>query len=96
MRFGPLPPKPQVPATPDERAALTQMFESYVRLRELGWNDIMYCPKDGRVFDSISFASVGIHDCRYVGEWPKGRWEILDGDIWPTSIPPAMFREKVK
>jgi len=77
---------------PDEKAALAQMFEAYTRLKELGWNDAIYCPKDGTMFSSISAGSTGIHKCNYTGEWPKGSWWVYDGDIWPSR--PILWRSR--
>jgi hypothetical protein len=48
---------------PDEKAALFVMFEAYQRLKELGWNDAIYSPKDGSMFSSIEAGSTGIHKC---------------------------------
>lgn len=80
-------------AMPDEHACLKVMFAAWERLRELGWREIMYCPKDGTIFDSISAGSTGIHDCHYEGKWPNGRWWVFDGgDLWPAS--PIMWRAK--
>ena len=63
------------------------------RLRELGWSDAIYCPKDGTVFDAIEFGSTGVHACHYEGEWPNGHWWIADGgDLWPSR--PVMFRNR--
>jgi hypothetical protein len=79
---------------PDERAALEQMFEAWLRLKELGWREVIYSPKDGTVFDSISAGSTGIHDCHYEGEWPEGGWWTFDGgDLWPSR--PILFRLKL-
>lgn len=78
---------------PDEQACLHVMFSAWQRLSELGWREIMYCPKDGTVFDSISAGSTGIHDCYYQGKWPDGRWWVFDGgDLWPAD--PFMWRAK--
>jgi hypothetical protein len=78
---------------PDEKACLEAMFEAYDRLRELGWRDAIYCPKDGTVFLSISAGSTGIHECYYQGEWPKGSWWSYDaGDIWPAH--PILWKAK--
>jgi len=78
-------------AIPDERSALRAMMDGYVRLKEMGWNDIIYCPKDGSWFDSISAGSTGIHPCKYEGKWPNGSWWIADGgDIWPGR--PILWR----
>ena len=75
---------------PDEKAALAQMFEAWERLKELGWNDACYCPKDGSMFSAIEPGSTGIHECNYTGDWPKGHWWIYDGDVWPAR--PILWR----
>lgn len=78
---------------PTERDALIALNRAYTRLTELGFNDIIYCPKDGTMFDAIEPGSTGIHDCAYRGEWPDGEWDIYDGhDIWPSH--PILFRLK--
>jgi hypothetical protein len=69
---------------PDEESALRLMFEAYQRLKELGWKEIDYCPKDGSVFRSISAGSTGIHPAQYEGKWPDGHWWLHEaGDLWP-------------
>ncbi len=73
-----------------ERAALLKMFEGYQELKRLGWNDIIYCPKDGSHFDCLEVGSTGVHDGNYEGEWPDGHWWIYDGDMWPAR--PMLFR----
>lgn len=76
---------------PDERTAIKCMFSAWLRLKELGWKQAEYCPKDGSLFDVIEPGSTGIHRCRYQGEWPKGSWWIEgDGDLWPSR--PVLFR----
>jgi len=76
---------------PDERAAIRAMQDAYLRLKELGWNDVVYCPKDGSTFKAIELGSTGIFDCHYDGEWPKGSWWLRDGgDLWPSH--PSLFR----
>lgn len=76
---------------PDEKAALKVMHEAYIRLRELGWHEASYCPKDGSMFNAIEAGSTGIFRCNYLGEWPKGSWWIYDeGDIWPSR--PILFK----
>ena len=77
---------------PDEKAALKQMFEAHLRLKELGWNESIYCPKDGSVFSAIEAGSTGVHKCKYDGEWPTGSWWILDGDMWPSR--PILWRPR--
>lgn len=76
---------------PDDRAALLVMFRGFDRLRQLGWRDACYCPKDGSTFEVIEAGSTGIHRAHYEGEWPKGTWWIHeDGDLWPSR--PILFR----
>lgn len=82
---------------PDERAAIDAIFDAYQRLKELGWSDSVYCPKDGSLFDTISMGSTGIHACTYRGEWPDGYFMVQDGgDIYPTGLTgaPTMFRAR--
>lgn len=75
---------------PDEQAAIRQMHDAYIRLTELGWQNAIYCPKDGSHFKVIEAGSTGIHDANYTGEWPKGSWWVYDGDVWPSR--PVLFR----
>lgn len=82
-------------AMPDENTALLLLFEAQIRLKELGWKEIMYCPKDGSTFKVIEPMSTGIHDCLYLGEWPSGGfWTASAGDLWPSR--PIMFKPEVK
>ncbi len=74
---------------PDEQAALRLLMDAYIRLKEFGWNDAIYCPKDGRVFDAIEVGSTGIHPCVYIGEWPDGGWWI---DDCPSR--PVLYRQR--
>ena len=75
---------------PDEKAALRTLADAVERLKELGWRDAIYCPKDGSMFDAIEAGSTGIHRCYYAGEWPKGSWWVVDGDTWPSR--PILYR----
>ena len=76
---------------PDEAAALSQMLDAHQRLKELGWSEAIYCPKDGTIFDAIEAGSSGIHKCHYSGQWPDGSWWIHShGDLWPSR--PILFR----
>lgn len=76
---------------PTERDAINALFEAYLRLKELGWNDAIYCPKDGSTFQSISAGSTGIGNTCYQGEWPKGHWWTYEaGDMWPAH--PILFK----
>lgn len=73
-----------------EQAAIQRLFEAYQELKRLGWNDAIYCPKDGTHFESIEVGSTGIHDTNYQGKWPDGSWWIFDGDVWPAH--PCLFK----
>lgn len=69
---------------PDEQAALNVLFGAWLRLKELGWQEAEYCPKDGSEFKVIEAGSTGFHDCVYLGEWPTGGWWVHDGDTYPS------------
>lgn len=76
---------------PDEQSAIQAMFDAWLRLKELGWREAMYCPKDGSTFKVIEPGSTGIFDCTYRGEWTTGHFDIYDGgDIWPSH--PILFK----
>lgn len=76
---------------PTEQDAISAMTDAHHRLKSLGWNDAIYCPKDGTVFEVIEAGSSGIHECHYSGEWPKGTWWVHGaGDLWPSR--PILFR----
>lgn len=76
---------------PDERSAIRMISEAITRLKELGWRDASYCPKDGSEFDAIEPGSTGIHKCHYEGDWPSGRWWVIDEhDMYPSR--PILFR----
>ena len=86
--------KKRVRDMPTEQDAINAMFSAWLRLKELGWRDACYCPKDGSVFQVIEAGSTGIFDCHYEGEWPKGRWWIhADNDLCPSR--PVMFKLKM-
>ena len=76
---------------PDEQAALRMLCDAHTRLKELGWDDAIYCPKDGRLFEVIEAGSTGIFKCSYDGEWPNGHWWIHEhGDLSPSR--PVLYR----
>lgn len=78
---------------PDEKAAINALFEAWQRLKELGWREPSYCPKDGSSFKVIELGSTGIFDCYYQGEWPDGLYMVSDeSDVYPTSNGVAMFK----
>jgi len=72
---------------------LNRMFAAYQSLKHQGWQDIMYCPKDGTLFWSISAGSTGVHETYYDGVWPMGSWWVNDGgDTWPAR--PILWKPK--
>ena len=77
-------------AMPDEQSALQQLWDAQYRLKDFGWQDPVYAPKDGSPLDIIELGSTGIHRGYYEGEWPTGRWWIVDDDLSPTR--PALAR----
>lgn len=78
---------------PTEQDALRVLTDAVHRLKELGWSDAIYCPKDGTLFDAIEAGSSGIHDCYYEGKWPDGSWWMPDEqDTWPSR--PILYRIK--
>ncbi len=78
---------------PDEQAAIRALHDAHTRLKELGWKEPQYCPKNGTRFKVIELGSTGIFDCYYSGEWPKGHYMVMDErDCYPTSTGVAMYR----
>ncbi len=76
---------------PSDDDALRIMFTAWQRFKDLGWKDIIYCPKDGTRFLSISAGSTGKHVTWYDGKWPNGSWWVADGgDTWPAH--PIMWK----
>lgn len=71
--------KRRAEAMPDEQSALKAMFDAWYRLKELGWREVIYCPKDGTPFKVIEAGSTGIFDASYSGEWPDGYLNVHDG-----------------
>ncbi len=78
---------------PDEHAAIRALWDAHQRLKEMGWKEPCYCPKDGTRFKVIELGSTGIFDCHYQGEWKDGLYMVSDGhDLYPTSDGVAMFK----
>lgn len=76
---------------PTEKDARREMFRAWLRLKDFGWREAEYCPKDGSPFDVIEADSSGVHRCHYSGEWPRGQyWISSEGDLWPSR--PILFR----
>lgn len=83
--------KARAEAMPTEEAAVRALADAVHRLRELGWRDSCYAPKDVPIL-MIEPGSSGIHRGTQDGEWPNQRFWIHDaGDMWPSR--PCLFKE---
>lgn len=73
---------------PDELTAVRAIADGYERLKELGWREAMYAPKDGPTLLLIEAGSTGIHTGYRddIGFW------IIDDDTWPSH--PILWRLK--
>ena len=68
-----------------ETGLLEKMNDCYRGLKEFGWDEAVYCPKDGTRFLAIEAGSTGVYPCTYQGEWPNGTWWTeAHGDLWPS------------
>lgn len=65
-------------AMPTTADALRVMQDGWSRLRDLGWREAQYCPKDSTPFAVIQYGSTGIFEAWYVGDWPDGRVYCCD------------------
>ncbi|MDE2470298.1 MAG: hypothetical protein KGL35_16515, partial [Bradyrhizobium sp.] len=73
--------------------ALRAMQDGWIRLKELGWRDGVYCPRDGTHFQVIELGSTGIFDGDCHGEWPRCTWTTYDEhDVYPSSQAPSLFK----
>lgn len=80
---------------PSEQDAIDAMYRAYSRLKDLGWRDGLYMPKDGTVVTVMQVGSTGTFDCRYSGEWSSGFFNVMDGgDVYPTRSVPPLFKLK--
>lgn len=80
---------------PTERDAIRVMFAAWQRLKELGWRDGRYMPTTGERFAAVQSGSTGIHAMtaeRREGPFGATTWTTYDGDIWPSSVPPVLYR----
>lgn len=73
----------EMPLTTD---ALRVMQRGRSRLRELGWKEAQYCPKDGTPFAVIEYGSTGIFEAWYNGDWPDGRVYCCDYFTHPHGM----------
>jgi hypothetical protein len=76
---------------PTEQHAINQAFQAWLRLKELGWCEAIYCPKDGTPFYALEPGCTDYAYTTYMGEWPKGCWMAhIAGDLWPSY--PMLFK----
>lgn len=77
--------------TPEELAELKKIADAVQALRDQGWRDAVYCPKDGTRFLVIEAGCTAVYPCVYRGEWPDGFWSVFHaGDQWSSR--PILFR----
>ena len=78
---------------PTEQDAIETMYRAYSRLRDLGWRDGFYMPKDGTPVIVIQIGSTGTFECRYSGKWADGYFNLYDGgDVYPSRSVPPLFK----
>lgn len=75
---------------PDVDAALRVFHRAYVRLKELGFKDIIYHPKDGSTFEVIEPGSTGIFPCEYWEKPTRGSFWIQEDGGTPSH--PVLWR----
>jgi hypothetical protein len=80
---------------PTAQAAINTLFLAWLRLKELGWREAMWCPKDGSQFLAVEAGSTGIHNCHYQGKWPDGTyWVLGEEESFPSH--PILFKPSPK
>lgn len=79
-------------AMPTEKDALRVLFEAFQRLKDLGWKEAIYCPKDGRHIMLVTVGSTGIHEgnCLKGSDGHSHFWAYSGNDIWPIN--PILFK----
>ncbi len=84
----------ELDTTSDEWKLLKRLANSYDELvKNHGWQDAIYCPKDGSVFLAIEAGSTGIHECTYEGKWPDGKWWLHEEfNMYPSK--PILWKPK--
>jgi len=76
---------------PNQQTAIRALFEAFDRLRELGWREGIYCPKDGSEFEVIEAGSEHAESILALAHNPA--WITLDGRVFhrqadlPDDVP---------
>lgn len=82
-------------AMPDEKTAISHMWDGWYRLKELGWKEAQYASPDGKtVIEVIEIGSTGIHECicsQAKDGYTKYFFTIND-EGWPLK--PTLYRNK--
>lgn len=74
---------------PTEQRAIHALFDAWYRLKELGWREAMYAPKDGTICEFVECGSTGTHRGHVDANGIV--WLHSDGDLWPAT--PVLFRQ---
>lgn len=74
---------------PTAEDAARGMWDAWQRLKELGWQETVYAPPDGKTKRIIEPGSSGIHEgycqARPNREGEKWWWIPGEGDLWPSK-----------
>lgn len=74
---------------PTEFDCIRAIQQAYLRLKDLGWNDACYAPKDGTAFEAIEVGCTKVLECQTLG---SSVFAAHGGDWWPSR--PFVFRKK--
>jgi len=69
--------------------SLKQLTDAFYALKEQGWREAMYCPRDSHWVQFIEAGSSGVH-VGYRND--SGYWITTDNDTYPSS--PILYKEK--
>lgn len=75
---------------PDLETALMVFAKAYRRLKDFGFQDIIYHPKDGGTFEVIEPGSTGIFPCQYWETPTRGSFWIMQDGGCPSH--PCLWR----
>jgi hypothetical protein len=79
---------------PTEQDCFNALADAGARLKQLGWNDSMYAPADGKLKPVFSPGSRYSHESyciRKENSYEKWWWHPAEGDLWPDS--PIYYKE---
>lgn len=82
--------KLRVDQMPTQEAALDVLMAAYTRLKDLGWKEIIYHPKDGSTFEVIEPGSTGVFLCQYWESPTRGSFWIMEDGVSPSH--PVLWR----